>query len=262
MNSEVFAKLSPWRLIFRCAIPSMVTMVFGALYSVADGLFVGRFIGQDALAAVNLIMPVITIVFAFSNMIATGASVQISILLGKKDREGASRIFSFSIKVIILLSCVFGLLGYGFAEPFIRLLSPGADEQAVRYSVEYLRIYAVFSLTLLVFFATDNYLRVCGREKISMWISILSQSLNVVLDAVLIAILGLGIRAAAMTSYVSMALGSAVTLFLFTGKRMDLYYKKEYPTATISSYSRQRFQRVFQQHCRLRHVYCAESISA
>lgn len=227
MNSEVFAKLSPWRLIFRCAIPSMVTMVFGALYSVADGLFVGRFIGQDALAAVNLIMPVITIVFAFSNMIATGASVQISILLGKKDREGASRIFSFSIKVIILLSCVFGLLWYGFAEPFIRLLSPGADEQAVRYSVEYLRIYAVFSPTLLVFFATDNYLRVCGREKISMWISILSQSLNVVLDAVLIAILGLGIRAAAMTSCVSMALGSAVTLFLFTGKRMDLYYTRK-----------------------------------
>ncbi len=227
MNSEVFASLPPTKLILRCAVPSMVTMVFGALYSMADGLFVGRFIGQDALAAVNLIMPVITIVFAFSNMIATGSSVQISILLGRKDREGASRVFSFSIKVILLLSGVFGLLGYWGAEPFIRLISPGADAQAIRYSVEYLRVYAAFAPLLLVFYATDNYLRVCGREKISMWIGIMSQLLNVVLDTVLIAGLGMGVRAAAAASCISMALGSIVTLLLFTRKRMDLYYTRE-----------------------------------
>lgn len=224
MNSEVFEDLPPTKLILRCAVPSMVTMVFGALYSMADGLFVGRFIGQDALAAVNLIMPVITIVFAFSNMIATGSSVQISILLGRKDREGASRVFSFSIKVILLLSCLFGLLGYWEAEPFIRLISPGADENAIQYGVEYLRVYAVFAPLLLVFFATDNYLRVCGKETVSMWIGIVSQLANVVLDAVLIAGLGMGIRAAAATSCVSIAVGSIVTLFLFAGDQMDLYY--------------------------------------
>ena len=224
MNSEVFADLPPTKLILRCAVPSMVTMVFGALYSMADGLFVGRFIGQDALAAVNLIMPVITIVFAFSNMIATGSSVQISILLGRKDREGASRVFSFSIKVILLLSCVLGLLGYWKAEPFIRLISPGADANAIQYGVEYLRVYAVFAPLLLVFFATDNYLRVCGKETVSMWIGIVSQLANVVLDAVLIAGLGMGVRAAAATSCVSIAVGSVVTLSLFAGGRMDLYY--------------------------------------
>ena len=226
MNSEVFIKLSPWRLIIRCAIPSMVTMVFGALYSMADGLFVGRFIGQDALAAVNLIMPVITIVFAFSNMIATGSSVQISILLGRKKREKASQIFSFSVKIILAMSCVCGLFGYIFAEPFIRLLAPRADMQAIQYSVEYLRMYAAFAPLLLVFYTTDNYLRVCGREKVSMWICILSQLLNVVLDALLIAGFGMGVRAAAAASCISMALGSIVTLLLFTGKRMDLYYTK------------------------------------
>ena len=52
MNSEIFEKLPPTKLFFRCAIPSMITMVFGAFYQIADGLFVGRFIGGDALAAV------------------------------------------------------------------------------------------------------------------------------------------------------------------------------------------------------------------
>lgn len=224
MDSEVFAQLPPSKLILRCAIPSMITMAFGALYSVADGLFVGRFVGQDALAAINLIMPVIMIVFAFSNMIATGSSVHISILLGEKKQEEASRVFFFSVQVILILSCALGLFGYCFAQPLIRLLSPGATEQAIQYSVQYLRVYAAFAPLLLIFFATDNYLRVCGKEKLSMWLGIVTQMLNIVLDLIFIVFLAQGVQAAAFASCISMALGSAATLLLFSRKRMDLYY--------------------------------------
>ena len=84
MDSEIFEKLPPTKLFFRCAVPSMVTMAFASLYQIADGLFVGRFIGGDALAAINLIMPIIMIVFGFANLIATGASVRVSVLLGAK----------------------------------------------------------------------------------------------------------------------------------------------------------------------------------
>ena len=96
MDSEIFEKLPPTKLFFRLAIPSMITMAFCALYQIADGLFVGRFIGEDALAAVNLIMPIIMIVFGFANLIATGASVRISVLLGEKNREEASRVFTLT----------------------------------------------------------------------------------------------------------------------------------------------------------------------
>ncbi len=226
MDSEIFEKLPPTKLFFRCAIPSMITMVFGALYQIADGLFVGRFIGEDALAAVNLIMPIIMIVFAFSNMLATGASVRISILLGAKDREMASRVFSFSIKIIFILSCVIGAFGFFFAETFVRLLAPGATEQAIKYGTDYIRVYAVFAPLVPIYFATDNFLRVCGKEKLSMWIGIGTQLLNVILDIILIAFLGQGIWAAAFTSCLAMALGSVITLFLFRKKRMDLYYAK------------------------------------
>mgnify|MGYP000532065393 CR=1 FL=1 len=72
MNSDNFIKLSPTKLFFRCAVPAAITSVFGALYNVIDGIFVGRYLGGDALAAINLIMPVIIIAEAVSNMIATG----------------------------------------------------------------------------------------------------------------------------------------------------------------------------------------------
>lgn len=226
MDSEVFEELPPTKLFFRCAVPSMVTMMFGALYQIADGIFVGRFIGEDALAAVNLIMPVIMIVFAFSNMIATGSAVRISVLLGEKKREDASCVFTCSLKVIFLLSCIIAVLGLIFAEPFVQFLAPGATEQATEYGITYIRIYAIFSPLLPIYFATDNYLRVCGKEKISMWIGIGTQALNIGLDVMLIAFLGQGVWAAAFTSCISMALGAVITLWMFRGKEMDLYYAK------------------------------------
>ncbi len=233
MDSEIFETLPPTKLFFRCAIPSMVTMAFGALYQIADGLFVGRFIGGDALAAVNLIMPIIMMVFAFSNMIATGASVRISVLLGAKNREEASNVFSFTVKVIFLLSCVIGVIGMVFAESFVRFLSPGASQKAVEYGVTYIRVYAVFAPLVPLYFATDNFLRICGKERLSMWLGIGTQLLNIVLDVILIAFLGQGIWAAAFTSCIAMALGSVITLFLFREKRMDLYYTKKNIPASV-----------------------------
>ncbi len=227
MDSQVFEKLPPTKLFFRCAIPSMITMTFGALYQIADGLFVGRFIGENALAAINLVMPIIMMVFALSNMIATGASVRISVLLGEKNREDASRVFSFTVKFILLMSCVIGLVGFAFAEAFVRLLSPGADEQAVEYGITYIRMYAAFSPLVPIYFATDNFLRICGKERLSMWISVATQLLNIVLDVILIAILGQGIWAAAFTSCFAIAIGSLITLMLFCKERQDLYFTRK-----------------------------------
>ena len=226
MDSEIFEKLPPTKLFFRCAVPSMITMAFGALYQIADGLFVGRFIGGDALAAVNLIMPIIMIVFGFANLIATGASVRIAVLLGEKNREEASRVFTFTLKVIFVISCLLGVLGLLFAESFVRFLAPGATEQAIEYGITYTRVYAAFAPLMLIYHATDNYLRVCGKEKISMWLSVGTQAFNIVLDVILIVFLGQGVWAAAFTSCLAMALGSVITLFMFRKKRMDLYYIK------------------------------------
>ena len=227
MNADSFASLSPTKLFFRCALPAVVVSVFGALYSVVDGIFAGRYLGEDALAAINLIMPVIMIVEAISNMVAAGASVNVSILLGKQQREAASRVFSFSVKFILLFSCVVSLLGFFFARPFVNLISHGASAEAVRYSIQYLKIYAAFGPLIPVFFATDNYLRVCGKQKLSMIISITTQLLNVVLDFVFIVILHQGVRATAAASCISVILGSVWTLILFSGKRMDVYYTKK-----------------------------------
>lgn len=224
MNSDLFIAFPVRKLFLRCAAPAVITAVFGALYSVIDGIFVGRFLGEDALAAVNLIMPIIMIVEAISNMIATGAAVNISILLGKGEREEACRVFSFSVKFILFFSCIISLPGFFFAHSFVTLLAPGASELAIQLGVQYLQVFAMFGPLIPVYFAMDNFLRVCGKPRLSMFINIASQVINVGLNFVFIVLLHQGMRAAAAASCISIVLGSAVTLFLFKGRRMDVYY--------------------------------------
>ena len=62
-NSLIFENLHPTKLFIKCAVPAALSMIFSGLYSIADGIFVGRCIGSDALAAVNLVMPLIAISF-------------------------------------------------------------------------------------------------------------------------------------------------------------------------------------------------------
>ncbi len=64
----------------------MISMAMLSLYTVADGIFVGRYVGPNALAAVNLVMPLIMMSFALVDLVAVGSSVQISIRLGEKMR--------------------------------------------------------------------------------------------------------------------------------------------------------------------------------
>ena len=106
------------------------------------------------------------------------------------------------------------------------LLSKGATDEAIEYSITYLKVYAIFSPIMPIYFATDNFLRVCGKVKLSMWINVGTQLLNIVLDFILIVVFEQGVWAAAFASCISISLGSIITLLLFKGRRYELYYVK------------------------------------
>ena len=227
MHSEIFSKMPPTRLFFHCALPAMATSLAGGLYAIVDGIFVGRYLGAEALAAVNIVMPLIMIIESLANMVAVGTSVHIATLLGKGKRQEASRAFSFSVKFILLFSSLMALMGFVSAEAVAAWLAPGANGETLQLVASYLRIYALFGPLIPIYFATDNYLRDCGRQQLSMGINIFTQVLNITLDFLFIVMFGWGIEGAAMASCISIALGSIITLALFSGRRLDVYYTWE-----------------------------------
>ena len=228
-NTFMFEKMQPTKLFIKCAIPATLSMIFSGIYSIADGIFVGRCIGADALAAVNLVMPLIMISFALAEMIAVGSSVQIAMLLGQKEKELADRTFSVCIKVILGISVIIGLIFFFLSKPILMLM--GTEGMALQYSIEYIRVYAVFSPLIIVYFAADNYLRICGKQNYSMALNIATSVLNIVLEFLLLVVWKQGVWAAAFTSCISMALGTVMALCPFFRNKLELKFVKGWISA-------------------------------
>ena len=228
-NTFMFEKMQPTKLFIKCAIPATLSMIFSGIYSIADGIFVGRCIGADALAAVNLVMPLIMISFALAEMIAVGSSVQLAMLLGQKEKELADRTFSVCIKVILGISVIIGLIFFFLSKPILMLM--GTEGMALQYSIEYIRVYAVFSPLIIVYFAADNYLRICGKQNYSMALNIATSVLNIVLDFLLLVVWKQGVWAAAFTSCISMALGTVMALCPFFRNKLELKFVKGWISA-------------------------------
>jgi putative MATE family efflux protein len=224
MNERDYGTAPILKLFFRCTIPAMVGMGFSAIYNITDGIFVGHFIGQEALAAVNLVMPVLMIITALADMVAAGSSVRISILLGRGDKDEASRVFTVCLKLILSIGLLFGFAGFLSAGPLIRLI--GADGLTADYARQYLRVFALFLPLCSLYFSTDNYLRVCGKVKMSMTINIVCSILNVMLDALLIVVLKKGLVGAAIASSISMSIGAVWSLIPFFRRKLPIALAK------------------------------------
>ena len=126
MNTEtMYATMRPWRLFFKVALPGMVSMFAMSVYSIVEGIFIGRTLGEGAFAAVNIAMPLVMITFSLADMIGVGASAPISIALGRGDHEEANNTFTCSVILIFLASVLMGSVMWTTAEPLCRMM--GAD---------------------------------------------------------------------------------------------------------------------------------------
>ena len=91
-NKKLFTETPPTKLFFRAAIPGAIGMLASSLYTLADGMLVGRILGDTAFAALNLAMPFVIINFSLADLIGVGSAVPISIRLGEKNEKEAGKI--------------------------------------------------------------------------------------------------------------------------------------------------------------------------
>ena len=224
MNQEQFGTMEPKKLFVKLAIPSLISMLFSSLYMMADGIFVGKIIGSKALAAINLVFPIIMILFAVGDMVASGASVKIGIKLGEKNEKEASEIFSVALLFIFILNIIFAIIGLIFTKDIIFILIK--DKELANLAYKFAYVFILFLPIIAPFFAIDNYLRICGKANMSMWINIAVSVLNIILDAIFIGYLKLGIEYAALASSLSMSIGTLILIYPFITKKVALKFTK------------------------------------
>lgn len=225
MNAkDLFLKTSPLRLFFLTALPGAISMLASALYGIFDGVFVGNIVGDTAFAAINLAFPFVILNYALSDLIAVGSAVPISIALGKKEDERANHIFSASVILIIITGLAMGLFLYTASPLFMKLL--GAKGELAELAVSYVRVYALFSPLTTMTFAVDNFLRISGKIKFSMFLNVGMSLGTIVLEFVFLFYLQLGIAGAALASCLSMAVMVIIAITPFLLRRLQLKFMR------------------------------------
>lgn len=224
MSEIQFVTLPVKKVFFKVTIPNIMSMLFSSIYIIVDGIFVGHFIGADALAAVNMVMPIIMILFAVSNMIAVGSSVKVSTALGEKKITKARGIFSFSVILVVGVGVLFSIIGIFVSKFFIYHIIK--DTLLAEMATQYMGVFMIGLPFIMPLFAMDNFLRVCGKARYSMWINILVSLLNIFLDWLFIAKWQLGISASAFATVISMFIGSVFSFAPFFRKKITLRFTK------------------------------------
>lgn len=218
----MYATMSPWRLFFVVALPGMISMFTMSIYSIIEGVFIGQKLGEAALAAVNIALPVVMINFSLADMVGVGSSAPISIALGQKDEKTANNYFSCAMLLILGVSVAMGCLMFFAAEPLVRLM--GADESVVDTATRYTRTYAVFSPLTTIFFAMDNYLRISGFVKTSMFINVFSNAATIGLLIVFLLVLEMDVVGSALAACIAMCGCSIAALIPFVRKKTLLRF--------------------------------------
>ena len=183
-----------------------------SLYTIIDGIFVARGVGETAMAAVDLSMPFTSLVFAIGVALAAGTSTLISISLGKGDLDRARGLFSQNLAVTAAVSLVFTALALIFLEDIALFL--GATADTLRYVEEYVGTIAVFAVFFTVSYNMEVQVKANGAPQIST-VGVLSCGLmNVALDALFVLVFRWGVWGAALATGLAQVT-SAVVFFVY-----------------------------------------------
>ena len=223
MKAEImYAEMKPWKLFFIVALPGMVSMFAMSVYSIIEGAFIGQILGEGAFAAVNIAMPLVMINFSLADLVGVGASVPISIALGKEDRQTANNIFSCSLIMIFCASLLMGSIMFFAAEPLSRMM--GANDELLDTAVRYLRTYALCGPLTTIFFAMDNYLRISGYVKTSMFINIFSNLMTLGFLSFFLFVLEMDVVGSALATCISMSICSFAAMIPFLRRKTLLQF--------------------------------------
>ena len=185
---------------FRYGLPWSAAFLLLSSAGLVDTIFIGRYVGAQALAAVNIVSPVFSIFFGMGVMLSVGGTVRSAHHVGRGDLRAASAVFGRTMLLILLTGLVLALLS---------LL--GADGDVIRPAHQYLTTILLFSPVLPASYALSQFARVDQHPTLASLGLILSAGVNIILDYLFIARFGWGVQGAALAT----GLGFSCTLLLF-----------------------------------------------
>ena len=221
MNNSLTMKHNA-RSLLKFAMPTIVMTVFMSLYTMVDGIFVANFVSADALAGLNLVIPGLSVLVAFSVLISAGGSVVISRKLGEGKEDEARGDLSFIVALTIVFGAVVTLLAQIFARPILGVL--GATENLYAVAYDYYQMLAMFTVPCLLQVQFQYFFVTAGAPTLGLVCVVAGGVSNVILDYVFIVPLDMGIRGAALATGTGYSIPAVVGLVWFSLNRKGLLH--------------------------------------
>ncbi|SFH93273.1 putative efflux protein, MATE family [Tindallia magadiensis] len=216
MNREAFLKEPLGKLIGKNATPAVASMLFMALYQMIDGIMVGRRLGPEALASVNLLYPIIALLVGLAVMLGVGGNARIAILLGEGKSKQASQVLGLILILGLALGLVGSFLSVWLMPNILKLL--GTSGELGIQAAQYLSGMAPFFALMIAIFILEQSVRNDGQPHVASMVMAMAALLNIGLDYVFLYILDFGIRGAGLATGISQSVGALVYFIYFIGK--------------------------------------------
>ena len=223
-----FSKGKVGKLFFAVFFPTLVGMIFNSVLTVIDGIFVGKGVGANGIAAVNIVAPLFMLAIGVGLMLGIGASVIGGIKIAEKDNCEASHTMTIAFiagtLVMLFLICL------GMLWPYATLDMLGCSEGLQKNAYAYMMPLLPGLLFLLFQCVGMMLIRLDGSPKYAMWCQAIPATINIVLDYLMVFPWGMGVAGAAWATSISCALGGIMVLFYFVGYSEKLKFRKPHLT--------------------------------
>lgn len=214
-----------WKLLMQYAVPSVIAMTASSLYNITDSIFIGQGVGALAISGLAISFPLMNLSAAIGTLVGAGAANLISLRLGQKDYKSANKILGNVVTLTTILGLAYTVVVLSFLKPVLSFF--GASNETLPYALEYMTIITIGNVVTHMYFGLNALVRSSGHPAKSMYATIFTVIINVILTPLFIYGLGMGIRGAAIATVLSQIILLVWQFKFFTDKENFIRITKD-----------------------------------
>ena len=207
---------------------SILSSVAQLLSTLVDAVVVSNLIGPDAISAVNVSVPVLSVVGCFGILLGVGGSIVAAKAMGLRNQDEANRVFSISLKATLIFGLFVSIAGYLLAPSVVGLVCP-VGSRIYPLAATYLQIILIGMVFMLGAFTLQSFVKTDGNPKLVMRAVVIGCIVNLVFDIIFIKVFDMGIAGSAWASVLSYMAAFAVCLLHFRLPRCSLRFQFNAP---------------------------------
>ena len=208
---------APWQRIAEFAVPMLLGNIAQQLYNTVDSIVVGKYVGDNALAAVGSSSPILNLLLALFVGISTGAGIIISQRFGAGDRKGLSRAIGNCISLAAIASLIILVVGPLISRPMLELLD--TPTSIIDWCADYLNIFFIGASGFIFYNILSGVLRGMGDSASALVFLIVSTILNIGLDIWFVAGFGMGVPGVSLATVLAQGISAVLCYFKLMGMR-------------------------------------------